>query len=121
MNDPGWFNGPLGSRLAPSISRLTSRIAATLDRRCFQKCIYLKSLDFSRHLFRRASAAKQIWCGRNHFPLWRRHPESADGYQPDNENGGQRRDPKPGAIKKGRSSSTLTAPSFLPPPLAVLR
>jgi hypothetical protein len=28
---------------------------------------------------------------RNHFPLWRRHPETADGYQANNQGGGQRR------------------------------
>jgi len=33
------------------------------------------------------------------FRFWRRRPETADGYQYDNENGGQRRWSKPETVK----------------------
>ena len=39
-----------------------------------------------------------------------KHPETAAGYQFDNEDGGQRRQPKPETVKCGPSASSLPSP-----------
>jgi hypothetical protein len=51
-------------------------------------------------LFRPSSAHETIPAGDETISgFWRRRPETADGYQPCNENGGQRRYPKPETVK----------------------
>jgi hypothetical protein len=49
---------------------------------------WLKSLSFSPRLFRRARRRNNSPAQRNHFLLSRRRPETADGYQADNETAG---------------------------------
>ena len=44
--------------------------------------------------------------------FWRRRPETAHGYQPDNENGGQRRQAKPGDSQM-RTLSFILALAFV--------
>jgi hypothetical protein len=50
--------------------------------------IWLKSLNFSPGLFRRRLRRNNFPARRNHFLLWRRRPETADGYQAANETAG---------------------------------
>jgi hypothetical protein len=45
----------------------------------------LKSLNFCRDCVVGASPRNNSPARRNHFPLWRRHLETADGYQAGNE------------------------------------
>jgi hypothetical protein len=50
--------------------------------------IGVKSLSFFPRLFRRAKRRNNSPAQRNHFLLSRRRPETADGYQADNETAG---------------------------------
>jgi hypothetical protein len=45
----------------------------------------LNSLGFSRQYFVRPDRRNNCLVSRNHFPFWRRCPETADGYQATNE------------------------------------
>jgi len=62
-----------------------------LDTRRGVACIRLKSLNFVVDCVVGPRPRNNSPARRNHFPLWRRHPETPHGYRSDNENGGQRR------------------------------
>jgi hypothetical protein len=51
----------------------------------------LKSLGFPKNCFVRIGDETILARHETIFRFWCRHPETADGYQADNNNGGQRR------------------------------
>jgi hypothetical protein len=68
----------------------------------------IEIIEFSQRLFRPASPHETILLRDETISrVARRHPETADGYQFDNENGGQRRHLKPETVKCEPSASSL--------------
>src|SRR5260370_32607978 len=84
----------------------------------FPRVIRLKSLNFSWHCFVAAGRRNNSAVRRNHFPFWRRYPETAVGYQTANETAGAARTQTRGNQKR-TNHFVLPLPLLLAgPPLA---
>src|SRR4051794_41359399 len=77
--------------------------------------VKLKSLDFLGHCFVARGRRNNCRWRRNHFPFWRRYPETTGGYQIANETAGAART-KNGGLQMRANSFFLALPLVLAGP-----